>query len=112
MASIDLRWRQRFDSYPRALRQLTAAVALYRTRPLPELERQGLIQGVEFSHELAWNVLEDHLEFEGIQGLVGSRSTAREALKRGRASPKWKRPSCSQKHGCARTRASAEAFFP
>jgi nucleotidyltransferase substrate binding protein (TIGR01987 family) len=47
------------------------------------LEEQGLIQGFEFTHELAWNVLKDYLELEGIQGLVGSRSTVREAFKRG-----------------------------
>jgi nucleotidyltransferase substrate binding protein (TIGR01987 family) len=52
-------------------------------RPLTELEQQGLIQGFEFTHELAWNVLKDYLEMEGIQDLVGSRSTAREAFKRG-----------------------------
>ncbi len=52
-------------------------------RPLTDLEQQGLIQGFEFTHELAWNVLKDYLEMEGIQGLIGSRSTAREAFKRG-----------------------------
>jgi len=79
----DIRWRQRFDNYQRALRQLTAAVDLHRIRPLSELEQQGLVQGFEFTHELAWNVLKDYLEYEGIQGLVGSRSTVREAFKRG-----------------------------
>lgn len=83
MASADIRWRQRFDNYQRALRQLTAAVELHRARPLSDLEQQGVVQGFEFTHELAWNVLKDYLEFEGIQGLVGSRSTAREAFKRG-----------------------------
>ena len=52
-------------------------------RPLSDLELQGLIQGFEFTHELAWNVLKDYLELEGIQGLIGSRSTVREAFKRG-----------------------------
>jgi len=83
MANTDLRWKQRFDNYQRALRQLTAAVDLCHSRALTDLERQGLIQGFEFTHELAWNVLKDYLEFEGIQGLVGSRSTVREAFKRG-----------------------------
>lgn len=83
MKDPDIRWKQRFDNYQRALRQLTAAVALSRERPLSELEQQGLIQGFEFTHELAWNVLKDYLEMEGIQGLVGSRSTVREAFKRG-----------------------------
>jgi nucleotidyltransferase substrate binding protein (TIGR01987 family) len=50
---------------------------------LTELESQGLIQAFEFTHELAWNVLKDYLEYEGISGLTGSRSTVREAFKRG-----------------------------
>jgi nucleotidyltransferase substrate binding protein (TIGR01987 family) len=79
----DIRWKQRFDSFQRALHQLTLAMELKAQRPLSDLEQQGLIQGFEFTHELAWNVLKDYLEMEGIQGLVGSRSTAREAFKRG-----------------------------
>ena len=65
------------------MHQLTLAIRLKEQRPLSDLEQQGLIQGFEFTHELAWNVLKDYLEMEGIQGLVGSRSTAREAFKRG-----------------------------
>lgn len=79
----DIRWRQRFDNYKRALHQLTLAVQLMAQRPLSNLEQQGLVQGFEFTHELAWNVLKDYLEYEGIHGLVGSRSTVREAFKRG-----------------------------
>ncbi len=79
----DIRWKQRFDNFQRALHQLTLAMELKAQRPLTELEQQGLIQGFEFTHELAWNVLKDYLEMEGIQDLVGSRSTAREAFKRG-----------------------------
>ncbi|MDR7921520.1 nucleotidyltransferase substrate binding protein [Thermosynechococcus sp. HY213] len=72
MTDPDIRWKERFDNFQRALRQLTAAVGLSRVRPLSDLERQGLIQGFEFTHELAWNVLEDY-----------SRSTVREAFKHG-----------------------------
>jgi nucleotidyltransferase substrate binding protein (TIGR01987 family) len=79
----DIRWKQRFDNFQRALHQLTLAIQLNEQRPLSDLEQQGLIQGFEFTHELAWNVLKDYLEMEGIQGLVGSRSTVREAFKRG-----------------------------
>lgn len=79
----DIRWKQRFDNFQRALHQLKSAINLKALRSLSELEQQGLIQAFEFTHELAWNVLKDYLEMEGIQGLVGSRSTAREAFKRG-----------------------------
>jgi len=79
----DIRWEQRFQNFKRALYQLTLAVQLMEERPLTDLEKQGVVQGFEFTHELAWNVLKDYLEYEGIQGLVGSRSTVREAFKRG-----------------------------
>ena len=78
--SQDLRWQQRFDNYQRALRQLSLAVELSQQRALSDLEKQGVIQAFEFVHELAWNVLKDFLEYEGISGLVGSRSTVREAF--------------------------------
>lgn len=79
----EIRWQQRFNNYQRALAQLTAAVALSTQRPLSDLEKQGVIQGFEIVHELAWNTLKDFLEYEGIQGIVGSRGTVREAFKRG-----------------------------
>ena len=77
----DIRWKQRFDNFQRAMHQLTLAIELKAQRPLSDLEQQGLIQGFQFTHELAWNVLKDYLEMEGIQGLVGSRSKVREAFK-------------------------------
>ncbi len=80
--TLDIRWKQRFDNFQRALHQLTLAMELKAQRPLSELEQKGLVQVFEFTHELAWNVLKDYLEMEGIQDLVGSRSTAREAFKR------------------------------
>jgi nucleotidyltransferase substrate binding protein (TIGR01987 family) len=79
----DIRWKQRFENFQRAFKQLSLAMDLQAQRPLSDLEQQGLIQGFEFTHELAWNVLKDYLEMEGIQGLIGSRSSAREAFKRG-----------------------------
>ena len=43
----DIRWKQRFENYQRALAQLTETVELAATRPLSKLEQQGLIQGFE-----------------------------------------------------------------
>ena len=79
----DIRWKQRFDNFNRALHQLTLAVELSAQRPYTDLEKQGVIQGFEFVHELAWNVLKDFLEYEGIADIVGSRGAVREAFKRG-----------------------------
>jgi nucleotidyltransferase substrate binding protein (TIGR01987 family) len=50
-------------------------------RPLSKLEKQGLIQGFEFTHELGWNVLKDYLESKGYTGLIGSRDATRTAFK-------------------------------
>ena len=52
---------------------------------MSNLEQQGLIQAFEFTHELAWNVLKDFLEFKGITGLIGSRDASRSAFKNGLA---------------------------
>ena len=79
----DIRWQQRLHNYSLALQQLSLAVDLSKERALSDLEKQGVIQAFEFVHELAWNVLKDFLEYEGIPDLVGSRSTVREAFKRG-----------------------------
>ena len=56
---------------------------LAQSRDLSRLEQQGLIQSFEFTHELAWNVMKDYLEYQGIAGLVGSRDASRSAFKNG-----------------------------
>lgn len=83
MGEPDIRWIQRFDNYQKALAQLLEAVALSQSRPLTNLEAQGLIQAFEFTHELAWNTLKDFLEFHGSQNLFGSKDVTREAFKVG-----------------------------
>src|SRR5690606_31893752 len=61
MANEDIRWIQRFNNYRRALARLGEAVALTKERDLSELEQQGLIQGFEFTFDLAWKTLQDYL---------------------------------------------------
>lgn len=79
----DIRWHQRLASYQRALAQLQAAVILRQSRPLSELEQQGLIQAFEFTHELAWNVMRDYLRSLGQEGLLASRDSTRAAFAAG-----------------------------
>ncbi|MEQ6342868.1 MAG: nucleotidyltransferase substrate binding protein [Gammaproteobacteria bacterium] len=79
----DIRWKQRFDNYLKAFQMLVEAVELARTRELSRLEQQGLSQGFEFTHELAWNVLKDYLEEQGFVGIIGSKNATREAFKNG-----------------------------
>ncbi len=77
----DIRWKQRLANYRKALKTLTDAVELSRQRPLSELEKQGVIQGFEFTHELAWNVLKDYLQEHGYVRLIGSKDATRMAFK-------------------------------
>ena len=79
----DTRWKQRFNNYIKAYQTLVAAVELSSSRPLSELEQQGLIQSFELTHELAWNVLKDYLTEKGIVGLIGSKDATRSAFKNG-----------------------------
>ncbi|MAC35476.1 MAG: nucleotidyltransferase [Haliea sp.] len=76
----DIRWQQRLANYQRALGNLTEAVELSRERELSNLEKQGLIQAFEFTHELAWNCLRDYLRYQGEQNLMGSRDATRRAF--------------------------------
>ncbi len=83
MNSPDIRWQQRFHNYTKALQTLTEAIELAHQRPLSKLEKQGLIQSFEFTHELGWKVLKDYLEDRGISGLIGSKDATRSAFQNG-----------------------------
>lgn len=76
----DLRWKQRFHNYTKAFESLKEAVELSQQRSLSALEQQGLIQSFEFTHELAWKMLKDYLEYQGISNIVGSRDASRLAF--------------------------------
>lgn len=79
----DIRWQQRFSNFRRAFASLAAAVGLARARPLSDLEKQGLIQAFEFTHELAWNVMRDYFTYQGNTAITGSRDAVREAFSKG-----------------------------
>jgi len=81
MSSPDIRWVQRFDNFQRAFSRLSGAAALAGQRDLSDLERQGLIQAFEFTHELAWNTLKDFLPARGAsEKIYGSRDATRAAF--------------------------------
>jgi nucleotidyltransferase substrate binding protein (TIGR01987 family) len=79
----DVRWLQRFVNYKKALAALETAVVLAAARPLSDLEKQGLIQSFEFTHELAWNMLKDYLEEKGFSDIHGSKDVSRAAFREG-----------------------------
>ena len=75
--SEDIRWKQRFSNYQKALGQLHKFVD---KGELSELEEQGLIKAFEYTYELAWTTLKDFLEFQGQSDLFGSRDTIQKAF--------------------------------
>ena len=76
----DIRWKQRFQNFEKALKQLKNAKTLREERAFTELELQGAIQAFEVSQELSWKVMKDFLEYQGKSGLYGSRDTIKEAF--------------------------------
>ena len=70
MKSQEIRRIQRANSFGRAFSRLEAAVKLMEQRELSDLEAQGLIQGFEYTHELAWKTLKNFLEAQGIVNLL------------------------------------------
>ena len=74
-----LRFRQRLSSLRSAATRLREAVELSQQRSLTDLEKQGLIQAFEFTHELAWNVMKDWFEYQGTFDISGSRDATRKA---------------------------------
>lgn len=77
----DIRWIQRLSNYNKALETLSDAVQLNTTRTLSKLEKQGLIQSFEYTHELAWKIMQDFFVFQGNSEVRGSRDATREAFK-------------------------------
>ena len=82
MTTPDIRWIQRLENFQRALSTLQRAIGLAQSRPLSELEEQGLIQAFEFTHELSWLLIRDFLVDQGVAGISGSRDAVREAIAR------------------------------
>lgn len=86
----DIRWKQRFANYRSALSRLNDAARIVTDAiagPIPpesvQLLKEGLLQRFEFTQELAWKVIKDYLEYQGTQGIMGSRDAFRNALKIG-----------------------------
>ena len=79
----DFRWIQRANHFDSAFAELKEAVELARQRRLSKLESQGLIQGFEYTHELAWNTLKDYFKDSGVEGIHGSVEATRIAFREG-----------------------------
>jgi nucleotidyltransferase substrate binding protein (TIGR01987 family) len=80
MREQDIRWEQRFNNYKKALAKLGEAVQLDAQRVLSELEKQGTIQAFEYTHELAWKVMQDFFIDQGNTEIRGSKDATRQAF--------------------------------
>lgn len=80
MNEQDIRWKQRFQNYKKALAKLGEAVQLDAERTLSELEKQGIIQAFKYTHELAWKVMQDFFIYQGNTEIRGSRDATRQAF--------------------------------
>ena len=80
MENKDIRWKQRFENFSGALRQLRNANEIRNQRAFTELELQGAVQSFEITQELSWKVMKDFLESEGKTDLFGSKTVVREAF--------------------------------
>lgn len=80
MENQDIRWKQRFEHFVNAFKQLKNAKQLKEERDFTELELQGVIHAFEVSQELSWKVMKDFLEEQGKTDLFGSKNAVKEAF--------------------------------
>jgi len=70
----DIRWKQRFSNYQKALGRLSEIVENSDIDELSELEKEGLIQRFEYTYELAWKTLKDYIIEQGYTDVSGPTS--------------------------------------
>jgi len=76
----DIRWQQRFNNFQRAFLLLREAMEL-EPDALSQLEKEGIIQRFEYTFELAWKMLKDRMEFDGIVlDKISPKAVVREAF--------------------------------
>lgn len=81
----DIRWKQRFSNYKKALAVLRRGIESVAGDDEPdEFKKLGVIQSFEFTQELSWKVLKDFIEFSGGgEPVYGSKDAIRQAFSRG-----------------------------
>lgn len=73
------RWKERFESYCNALRQLDSAL---QQKKFSLLEKDGVIKRFEFTFELAWKTLQDILNEQlGYYDVKGRKPVIKQAFK-------------------------------
>jgi nucleotidyltransferase substrate binding protein (TIGR01987 family) len=77
MENGDIRWKQRFDNFSKAMRLLENALQIEN----PDItQKAGIIQFFEMSFELSWNMVKDYLEEQGFVDVKSPRSALKKAF--------------------------------
>ncbi|MFC3416222.1 nucleotidyltransferase substrate binding protein [Algoriphagus hitonicola] len=77
MKNEDVRWKQRFSNFSKAMGHLEKALQI----PNPDLvQKAGIIQFFEMSFELAWNLVKDYLEEQGFVDIRSPRGALKKAF--------------------------------
>lgn len=80
MENQDIRWKQRFQNFEKAIGHLEEALMI----ESPDLlQKAGIIQFFEMSYELAWNTLKDYLEEQGFTDVKSPRNALKKAFEVG-----------------------------
>lgn len=80
MDEQDIRWKQRFQNYAKAMQYLENALQI------PEsdiVQKAGIIQFFEMSFELGWKLVKDYLEDQGFMDVKSPRSALKKAFETG-----------------------------
>jgi len=92
----DIRWHQRLSNYRKALEKLINNIKYIKEMyddmdlqdedtyqdivlSIEDIYKQGLIQSFEFTHELAWKVIQDFAKNQGNTEIRGSKDATRYA---------------------------------
>jgi len=80
MENKDIRWKQRFQNFDKALSLLKKALEINK----PDItQKAGIIQFFEISYELAWNTIKDYMEGQGFIDVNSPRSALKKAFETG-----------------------------
>jgi nucleotidyltransferase substrate binding protein (TIGR01987 family) len=77
--STDIRWKQRFQNFSKAL-ALLREPCVREAGSLSDLEKEGIVQRFEITFELGWKTLKDYLVFNGV---AFQQMTPRNVIKQG-----------------------------
>jgi nucleotidyltransferase substrate binding protein (TIGR01987 family) len=76
----DIRWKQRFSNYQKSLDFLEYALQIDN----PDIvQKAGIIQFFELTHELAWKLLKDYLEAQGFMDVKSPRDAIKKSFEIG-----------------------------